>query len=641
MSLAGESLDRYRLLKQIGSGGMGEVYLAEDTAINRQIAIKVIRPQLSTGGGDGSLSPEVVRLFVREARAVARLDHPNILPLYDFGDHIINDIPYIYMVMPFRSDGTLRDWLRRRPSAVLAPEEVTFFLQQAASALQHAHNQQIIHQDIKPSNFLVRANAERPELPDILLADFGIAKSTAPRAVDSSVHKPRGTPAYMAPEQWHGLPVFATDQYALGIMAYELLTGIQPFQGTWTGIMYAHMRISPAPPSKHDPRITPALDHVVMRALAKLPADRYPSVLDFARAFREASGLAISTWQTSGSMAPIVPAASERQPSSAQTPVLEPQEAANTPSSWEQQTESPPSFYSTRVPSAAPDQPLLVPPTDAGKPASSPVRVSTTRIWLLSGLIAVVILAGSLGTLLLVNNPWVKHNVSPTTTPQQTRIPTPTIPANPQTRATATAQALQEATLATSNPYDNHEGTLVLNDALQKSDKQYRWDEEDSGLGGGCKFANQAYHAYMLLGIADCNANFMQFKDFAFQAEMKLINGMSGGLIVRAKPGEFSFYYCYLASDGSYGILLYVSGNTSPEKVLASGNSPAIRAGTGKKNLLGVVARGDTLELYVNLQRIATVHDSTHKQGYVGVASRSWLDPAEAVFTNARIWKLA
>src|SRR5205085_10300713 len=143
----------------------------------------------------------------------------HILPLYDFGEEIIHKNTLIYMVMPFRQEGSLADWLQQHSSSeLLLPEDVAHFIRQAADALQDAHDHQLIHLDVKPSTFLIRSRTSSPNLPDVLLADFGIAKFMTATATSSQ--SIRGTPAYMAPEQWDGQPVEATDQYALAVTAY-------------------------------------------------------------------------------------------------------------------------------------------------------------------------------------------------------------------------------------------------------------------------------------------------------------------------------------------------------------------------------------------------------------------------------------
>ncbi len=286
MSLEGQHLGRYQLLRLLGSGGMGEVYLAEDARIAQQVAIKVIRTEV-TPYPDANTAKEAARLFEREAKAIARLDHPNILPLYAYGEETIHGQQLTYLVMPYRREGTLASWLRQRSTTEwLSAADVAHLLTQAAEALQHAHDQQILHQDIKPSNFLIRARKDQPSRPDLLLADFGIAKFTT--ATASASQSIRGTPTYMAPEQWDGQPVAATDQYALAIMAYELLTGRPPFSGNLGQIMRQHFQATPQPPSTLNPALSPALDAVLLRALAKQPEERFPSVSDFAQAFQQA-----------------------------------------------------------------------------------------------------------------------------------------------------------------------------------------------------------------------------------------------------------------------------------------------------------------------------------------------------------------
>ena len=289
MSLEGTHIGNYQLLRPMGSGGMGEVYLAEDTRIHRQVAIKVIREEVAPYP-DANTSKEAARLFQREMKAISQLDHPHILPLFDFGEETVNRTKLTYMVMPFRQEGSLADWLQERGSAqMLSPQEVAHFVSQAADALQHAHDHQLVHQDVKPSNFLMRRRSghpSHPDLPDLLLADFGIAKfTTATATVSQSI---RGTPAYMAPEQWDGQPVAATDQYALAVMAYQLLTGRPLFLGGPGQVMRQHFLAQPQPPSTLNPRIPSALDAVIVRALAKQPEERFASIAEFARAFQQA-----------------------------------------------------------------------------------------------------------------------------------------------------------------------------------------------------------------------------------------------------------------------------------------------------------------------------------------------------------------
>jgi serine/threonine protein kinase len=291
MSLAGSRLGRYQLLRQIGSGGMGTIYLAQDTHMPRQVALKVVGTDNDLQDS-GEVSQKMEKLFYREMQAIAQLDHPHILPVYDFGKENINEAFYTYLVMQYRPEGSLTDWLRQaRDNASLPLSEVARFLSQAAEALQHAHERGVVHQDVKPPNFLLRTRSSQPgDLPDLLLADFGIARffaSTSSQGMSQS-HDVRGTPMFMAPEQWDGKAVPASDQYALAIMAFRLLTGQLPFQGSLGQIMRHHYMMQPPDPSSFNMQISASIDEVIQRALAKQPSERFPSILEFAQAFAQA-----------------------------------------------------------------------------------------------------------------------------------------------------------------------------------------------------------------------------------------------------------------------------------------------------------------------------------------------------------------
>ena len=286
MALEDKQIDRYRILHMLGSGGMGDVYLAEDPRIGQQVAIKVIRTEVAPYPDEG-LAKDAQRHFQREAKAIVRLDHPHILPLYDYGEEQIANMPIIYLVMPYRPEGSLSDWLHKRDTKeLLSPQDVSHIVSQAADALQHAHDHHVIHQDVKPANFLVRSPQDASTRPDLLLSDFGIARlANATASVSQSV---LGTPSYMAPEQWEGEPTPATDQYALAVMAYELLTGKLPFHGSPTKIMYQHLHVPPQPPSTLNSELSDALDEVMLHALAKQPQERFTSIREFADAFHQA-----------------------------------------------------------------------------------------------------------------------------------------------------------------------------------------------------------------------------------------------------------------------------------------------------------------------------------------------------------------
>lgn len=285
MRLEGEQLDHYQIIGLIGSGGMGDVYLAEDSRIGQQVAIKVIWTEQNFYSDDLD-GLDTARLLRREARAISQLDHPHILPLYNYGETQIGCATLVYLVMPYRPEGSLVNWLRQHYPAQRVPLKIVAnLIKQAAEALQEAHDHRIVHQDIKPSNFLIRTKTQTlmDQVPELLLSDFGIAHVAASSA--SSSQNLGGTPIYMAPEQCQGNPVFASDQYALAVMTYELLTGRPPFQGNAVRLMYQHLSVIPAAPSTLQPQIPRELDVVLLKALQKRPEDRFASVTEFAETF--------------------------------------------------------------------------------------------------------------------------------------------------------------------------------------------------------------------------------------------------------------------------------------------------------------------------------------------------------------------
>jgi serine/threonine protein kinase len=283
MLLEGQQIGRYHFLHLLGSGGMGEVYLAEDDRIGQQIAIKVIKAELGPIPAEARTAKDAPRLFQREAKAIVKLDHPNILPLYDYGETQIGDVMLVYLVMPYRPEGSLAAWMRDQyADHPPAPVDVLAVIRQAADGLQHAHDRDIVHQDVKPSNFLLRKRPGAPNRPDVFLADFGIARFMS--ASSSASHTVRGTPTYMAPEQYRGEPVPATDQYALAVTAYELLTGRPMFLGSPVQMMYQHLNVAPPPPSTYNAALPQTVDAALLIALSKDPQERFGSVSAFANA---------------------------------------------------------------------------------------------------------------------------------------------------------------------------------------------------------------------------------------------------------------------------------------------------------------------------------------------------------------------
>jgi serine/threonine-protein kinase len=257
---------RYQIRKLLGQGGMGAVFLADDLELDRQVAIKVLP--------DASGDPSFVERFRREARTAARLDHPNIIPIYRVES--IGDLHYF--VMRYVPGQSLADVLADRPK--LEVDSARRILIQAARALGHAHRHQIVHRDVKPANFMLEAEDR------VVLTDFGISKGVQSTGNLTSTGAVIGTPSYMAPEQARGQPLDGrTDQYALGVVGFEMLAGRPPFENDDPFVlMFAHLHQAPPPLRSFRPDVPADLESAIARAMAKDPAARFESLEHFARA---------------------------------------------------------------------------------------------------------------------------------------------------------------------------------------------------------------------------------------------------------------------------------------------------------------------------------------------------------------------
>ena len=258
--------DRYRIERTLGAGGMAIVYLGVDLKHGRQVAIKVLRPEIAATVG--------AERFLREIRIIAGLSHPNILPLHDSGEAG----GFLYYVMPYVEGDTLRRRLEREPRLPVA--EAIQIARDVADALEYAGSQGVIHRDIKPENILLSG-------PRAVLADFGIARggTAADNPALTSAGFAVGTPAYMSPEQATAAPVdIRTDIYSLGCVLYEALSGHPPFAGSTPAELMARHSLDPAPPLRGERAEIPVhVEQAVRRAMAKSPADRFAGPAEFSR----------------------------------------------------------------------------------------------------------------------------------------------------------------------------------------------------------------------------------------------------------------------------------------------------------------------------------------------------------------------
>ena len=712
MQLEGQQMGHYRLLSLLGSGGMSAVYLAEDLSVRRQVAIKVIRSESAINPEDDT-AKEAAHLFRREANAVAMLDHPNILPLFDYGEENLQGEKLTYMVMPFRQEGSLADWLRKTDgSRWLTIQNVAFLIHQAASALQYAHDHHIIHRDVKPSNFLIRGRPENPAQPDLLLADFGIAKFST--AVSSTETMTRGTPIYMPPEQWQDRPVPATDQYALAAMTYELLTGRPPFQGNHSQLMYQHFHVQPNPLSSINSRVSADIDSVVLRALAKQPKDRFPSIASFDQAFQQAASninnihitLPISSLEAiNGTSRTItlpdrlmvtvtVPAgaydgqiiqladhgiaSSYGNPAGALLITIAISRVEETVVSL---------LNSTTIENTLPEQSI----NRNQMPNNHRPGFSSGKIMILA--LVLLLIAGSIG-LFFVNmarqNANAQENATATSLANSTLIASTatssaqdatTAQAQAQVNATATAQARASATAmaqaqanATATAQVRETAIVIagmtatagaqaratagvlqtatsgqpayqdaLNDATNADTVAAKWDQDTK-----CIFAPDGYHEKEDTNWHMCEEATNTYQNVAITVNVRILSGLTGGLLFRVSKdaiGEYSGYLFEINSIGQYRIAFFSQHLTVLSFTYLKNwtTSPALKQGPAASNTLQVIARGVTLLFYVNgVFLVPPETDSTYSSGDIAFyATSDGQTTADVVYSNINVYPIS
>lgn len=269
--MLGNQLGNYEIVEELGRGGMAVVYRAHQPSLNRDVAIKVLPPQFS-------FDQKFVERFQREARAAARLRHPNIVVIHDVAQHE----GIYYIVMEYLEGRTLKEVIEQEGS--LAPHRAAQLIEQIAEALDYAHQQGFVHRDIKPSNIFVGKGDH------VTLTDFGIAKAASETQQLTRTGMLMGTPEYMAPEQAEGGEVDErTDLYALGVVLYQMLVGNVPFSGTTPhATLHAVIYEAPPPPRRIKPGIPPSIESVILRAIAKQPDERYQRGADLTSALNAA-----------------------------------------------------------------------------------------------------------------------------------------------------------------------------------------------------------------------------------------------------------------------------------------------------------------------------------------------------------------
>lgn len=653
--LEGTSLGRYRLKRRLGRGGMAEVYLATDERMQREVAVKVVN----------SSHAEFAERFSREAQAMGNLHHEHLLPAYDVGEQE----PWRYLVMRYIERGTLGDYLKSRQGP-LSLEHAGELLRQMASGLQYAHQRGLIHRDIKPSNILLRDEHY------IYLADFGLARALEGGSDLTQTGTLLGTPEYMAPELAEGPAGTSADIYALAIVLYQMISGRLPFHGdTAISTFWKQIRETAVPPSFHNPDLPPAVDHVLARALEKDPVLRYPTPLALSQAYDQAisdldemPSLYDTEVMEESPETPVVPSTPARTPVQAETllqttPPETPRPPAQidklflpgepgAPASASQERHiHPPILRSSRPEASSPlhqfEQTTDYMPTRKAITRSMSRRRRSNRViaGIIMGLVFLMIVSGLLAYLTIHSRQ--QNALSSTATAQagatgsvlasQTQQVVATHSAQTAVAATATSQVLTGThnTEATATALTH--GTPVLSDPLSGQDSN-NWPND----GANCAFQSNLYF------VTATDANTLQpciaaavpaYSDAAIQVDVTLISVADAGLVFRADASKNQFYDFEVTNQGEFYLRYFKGGQ--PVFLIQKTASNAIQ-GVGSKNTLLVIARGDSLQLFINGAFVGKAQDSTFSTGQIGVAAGTLsASTGDASFSNLRVYSLA
>ena len=268
-------LGKYEVLGELGKGAMGVVYKGKDPFIERHVALKTVRTDMLAADDPEATTAQITR-FKREAQAAGRINHPNIVAIYEYGE----DGPTAFIAMEFIQGRDLKEYFDAHERFDI--KSIVRIMTETLSALDYAHKHGIVHRDIKPANIMMTADGE------VKITDFGIARLESSNLTQAGTVM--GTPSYMSPEQFMGQQVDnRSDIFSAGAVFYQLLTGEKPFTGSLTTIMHRVLHSQPEAPSLLNVQIPRGFDQVVAKAMAKRPEDRYPSAADFAQAIREAA----------------------------------------------------------------------------------------------------------------------------------------------------------------------------------------------------------------------------------------------------------------------------------------------------------------------------------------------------------------
>jgi serine/threonine protein kinase len=605
--LIGRMLGTCRIEKIIGQGGMGIVYLAQQTRPMRRVAVKLLLPEANVRA---EVSNQFLIRFQREADVIAQLEHVNIMPIYEYGEQD----KLAYLVMPYLSGGSLRDILAREGAFSLTKTVV--YIDQAAAALDYAHAHHVIHRDLKPGNFLLHADGR------LVLSDFGIARimQESNDTVGSTLTATGvfiGTPEYMAPEMALGETIDQrADIYELGIVLFQMLSGTVPFKGN-TPLAIVAKQIQEPLPSLHqlNPAIPPAVDNIIQTATAKKREDRFMTAGAVAQALRSVLNSSGSHIQDVESSIPTI--LSSTKPVMAETvaPLHDtPLPIAAEPNSGSMLKRTEPSSGSFSPNS--PVHPITTPVSQRSTLASRQSLLLFIGILLVIALVIGGVLVGlqlNRGT-----TPYSTGSLTPQTsvrTAVSTTVPT-SAPTTTQSSQVPKGVPLYSASLP-GTPCDSNGGHWVnYNQAVIVCTST------------GTEISN---HQSSLAGtlLVNLSNNAVLPSNYIIEAQLQQApsSNVDFGLYFRNQTGNAQGIYTFLIhQDGSWSS--YVYNNTTGEPTqIASGR----RIGDAHASMtVDVAVNGDNFTFYVNGNQVGSVINTTYTQGTVGIA----IDSGGTIFAS-------
>lgn len=616
-NLTGKTLGTCTLQKLIGRGGMGAVYVAQQTRPHRHIAVKVLLPDLI----DNQKYSEFLARFRREADIVAQLQQVNIIPIYEYGEQ--DGIPYL--VMPYLSGGSLQQILSQQ--RLLSLTDVMRYISQAAAALDYAHAHYVIHRDLKPANFLLADDGR------LVLTDFGIARMLQDNVSTSSETLTRadtilGTPQYMAPEMFTGATVdYRADIYALGIILYQMLSGRVPFKGD-TFYSLAKMHVQDAPPSLRTlrPDLPHQVDAVIQTALAKSADNRFQSAGALAQSLQHVLNASLNT-SSSASLDKTIPATSTPFVTSGanvgqDVEVLPTgREPANTirNTTGAGQPITPP-FAFTTIPNGAVNR------TNRPQPLLMFIGLLLILVLIVGGvLVGLQLNKGNAG---LATSPQPRTTqpvgiatTAASATSQAHTTPTATVVQNtPQITPTTQATSLSKGPLlysATSPGAASATGHVCDNGGEQ-------WNNYNSPVilcqSAGMQINNPHNDAPDLVGtfLTSLPSGQFSISNYVIEVTMQQAPSSSAdyGVYFRNQPGNQQGVYTFLVHpDGTWSAYVY-NNTTSARTEIASGSFGDTHASA----TLDIVVNGATFAFYANGHEIGSVNNGIYSTGTVGLA---------------------